>query len=275
MAVNVNKTSIKLDQDDREFIDFLKNEVNGYGELPYNLNEQAAVEIIKVAAKWFYRWDHNAVIENLWGLIKKDDIVNYLTDNGSEPLREIATFAVKLPPAVESVTDVFERGSTWIDPDITAGAMQDTIQVLNRQYNSSMSGGTSLLGINNNLYIQESVCRFESNNVYESCISVMIDFAYERHAHLLTINTNLSKDIIIRYDQDIPLKYLYQYDVFKNYVKYKCFQHMRRIVGGHTVELPSGATVNIDEIFPIDQIEAIETQIKAGSGIGDCIIWRQ
>lgn len=274
MAIQTNKTSIQLDEYDREFIDYLKNRVNAYGQLPYNLNEQMAIELIKESAKWFYQWYTRAVVQNLWGLIEKKEIANYLTGNGSKPLLEIATFSVKLPVGVEAVLDVYERGSksaSGYSNSVDAG----TDDFTNSMYASSSFSNTYNYGINNNLYVIEKSCKLISNNVYESCTSRMVSYSYDRISHDLTINDNINQDIIIRYDERVHLKYLYQDDMFRQYVLLKCYKEMRRIVGGHSIELPSGVSVNVDELYNYDDIEKIEEQIKSGSGIGDQIIWRQ
>jgi len=275
MAIQVSKTSIQLLPEDRDFIDMLKARCDLDGQLPYKLNELTAIRIIKECARFFYKWYINAQVKNVWGLISKDEIKRYLTNNGSEPFRDVASFSVKLPPAVRGVWEVFERGSTSIDPDINASAMTDTIQLLNRQYNSTLSGGYSLLGINNNLYMEEAVCRLFSNNALESITSVMVSYSYSYESRLLIINKNLKEDLIIKYDQNIDLKYLYEDTYFERYCVARCFKEMRRLVGGHTIDLPGGATTNVEEMYPIDDISTIEEYVKSGSTVGDIVIQRQ
>lgn len=275
MAIQVQKASIELSVDDREFLDMLKNKCNSYGQLPYNLNELTGIQIIKEAARYFYKWYHAAVAQRLWGLIEKKDIVNFLTNNGSVPFKQIATFNVKLPPAVRCVTNVFERGTSSIKAESIASQLSDASSFVQYQYGSGISGGYSILGINAMLYVSETVCRMSENNVYESCASVMIDYSYNVNTKDLFINHNLDHDIIIQYDADIPLKYLYADDYFERYCIAKCYKEMRRVVGSHTIDLPSGATVNLDEMYDISDIENIERIVHDGSGVGDVIIWRQ
>ena len=68
---------------------------------------------------------------------------------------------------------------------------------------------------------------------------------------------------------------LYQDNFFERHVIANVKKELKRIIGGHTIPLPGGATLNVDEICNnIDDIENIENLIKAMNGTGDILSTR-
>ena len=68
---------------------------------------------------------------------------------------------------------------------------------------------------------------------------------------------------------------LYEDNYFERYVIANVKRELKRIIGSHTIPLPGGATLNVDEICNnIEDAENIEEKIRAMNGTGDIISQR-
>lgn len=287
MAVNIVSQTFQLDAGDIQFLEYIQNKITAYGMIPYRVPEQMMIDCIKDCARYFYKYYWRSAAEKLWGLISKDDIKRYSSNNGyrgsdgwngKNPVREIISYSIKLPPSVRVIEHVFFKGAAATVPnDLNSGALQDTFQLLNRQYNTAMSGGASLLGINNNLYIQETITtKIVQNNAFRSIAGVMVSYSYNPTTKILVINHEITDDLIICYTADIHLHELYQDDYFRRYVVACVKRELKRVLAGHEKTLPGGVTLNPDEICNnLEDIENIEQYLKESSGVGDVIYWRQ
>lgn len=273
--IQIVDDNLELSQEDAEFVQYVLDDVTVDGQLPYKIPKRSIVRKIIDAAKLFYKYYWRASVD-VWGLIEKKEIKRYLTDNGSKPFREIASYTVKLPPRVRNVIRVFDRGQQ-IDTSLYIGSTADSLSESiswQSSYYSTTAGGNLLYGIDRQLYTTQTMCQITNNNVYESCCSVMVDFAFNIITKDLFINHELKKDIILNYAQDIELKMLYQDELFRRYVLAQCRGVLRRVIGSHTIDLPGGGTLNVDEICNTEDIEKVEEILKNGAGIGDVILWR-
>ncbi len=103
--ITINNPTIELSQADNDFISMVNNRLTVYGQLPYTVPVMLIVDVIKESARFFFK-DYQRSYETVYGYISKDDITNYITDNGQSDIggdptfREVLSFAVKLPPQV-------------------------------------------------------------------------------------------------------------------------------------------------------------------------------
>lgn len=273
--ITINDDNLDLTTEDAEFVQYVLDEITIYGQLPYKVPKKAIVSKIVEAAKFFYKNYWRANVSDIWGLIKKEDIKKFLTDNGSTPLREVISYHVNLPPKVRNVTRVFDRGNQIDISKYSSGGNLTESLSWNTSYYSTTNGGNLLFGIDRQLYVTQAICQITNNNVFESCCSVMVDYHFNPVTKDLFINNELKTDLIINYKQDVDLKFLYKDELFSRYVIAKSKAVLRRIIGSHTIDLPGGGTLNVDEVCDTDDIEKVEEIINQGKGIGDIIIQRQ
>ena len=273
--ISVVDDNLDLSPEDSEFIQYVLDDVTIDGQLPYKVPKRDIVRQIVDSAKFFYKNYWRANISDIWGLIKKEDIKKFLTNNGSTPFREVISYHVTLPPKVRVVSRVFDRGDQIDTAKYNGGGSLSESLSWNTSYYSTTNGGNLLFGIDRQLYVEQSVCQITNNNVYESCCSTMVDFHFNPVTKDMFINKELKTDLIINYKADIDLKYLYQDDLFRRYVLAKTRAVLRRLIGSHTIDLPGGGTLNVDEVCNTDDIEKVEEIINGGKGIGDIIIQRQ
>jgi hypothetical protein len=277
MPVTINKPTFELDAQDREFINLVQNRITSYGQIPYSVPEQLIIDIIKECAKYFFRYGSYRYGQTIWGCLLKDDIKRYTTTNADHNTnyerRSVISYHCKLPPSVMNVIEIYERGGSH---DSSVDMLQSSVQLINRSYSMSVTGGFSLVGINNNLYATESVAKLMLDNVYQSCCSVMIAFDFNIVTKDLLIHHEILKDLVIKYISNIHLHNLYEDELFLRYVIAKCKRELKRVIAGHTIDLPGGVTLDSDAICDnLEDIEFVETNLKESSGIGDIILWRQ
>jgi hypothetical protein len=273
MPVQIGHQSFKLDQQDTDFIQLVNDRITSYGQIPYEVPQAMIISLIKECAKFFYKWYWGSS-ETMYGCVEKKWFNHYETGNWEKPKQPIASYVVQLPNAVKNVIEVFRRGDVQHNSSAYQ-AITESMQLINRQYSMSATGGFSLVGINNNLYMNEAISKLVENNVFESCCTAMVPFNFNIYTKNLMIHEEIKTDIVLKYLKNIHLHHLYDDDLFQKYVVVKCKKELKRVLGSHTIDLPGGVTLNVDEICDnIEEVDSIETQLKEGSGIGDIILWR-
>ena len=282
MAISINKPTFELDPKDREFINFIQNKITSYGQIPYTVPEQLIIEIIKDCARFFFRYGSYRYGQVVWGCISKDDIKRYETTNADHDPRyekkSVISYHCKLPPSVINVIEIYERGNNLAsNTDFGLGnTFQSSIQLLNRSFSMSPTGGFSLVGINNNLYMTEAVARLAQDNVFQSCCTTMVAFNFSLVTKDLLIHHEFKSDFVIKYVEAVHLHYLYQDELFDKYVLAKTKRELKRVLAGHKTPLPGDVELDADAICDnLEDAEAVEEILKNGSGVGDIILWRQ
>ena len=264
---------------DNAFVNLVSNRITAYGHIPYTIPVPLIVDVIKESALFFYDNWWGATENSFW-TIDHLDIEHYCQRwNTRDPrcykggccdtTREAISYSITLPKKVHNVLEIFEIGKS-IDNDVTSNAMTDSFQVLQSQ-TVSMSG-MSLIGINNNLYIEERVCRMVERNAIKSVMGTMVPFNFNVLTKNLIIHQEITYNLALRCMTDVNIQSLYNNNMFQQYVIYRCKQELRRVIGGHTVELPGGTTINVDEICNVDGFDELVARLKASSGVGDIIL---
>ncbi len=281
--ITINNPTIELSQADNDFISMVNNRLTVYGQLPYTVPVMLIVDVIKESARFFFK-DYQRSYETVYGYISKDDITNYITDNGQSDIggdptfREVLSFAVKLPPQVRNVTEIYETNVSGATPTmaniINASAFNGEIAF--NYMSSSTSGGNSISGINNSLYIIEKTVRIVQNQAFKTVMSRMVPFNFNTITKMLLIHQKLTNNFVIKYKKDIELQNLYMDDLFCRYVTARCRQELRRLLGGHSIDLPGNVTLNAETISEgcDDEVNDIREKIASQSGIGDVILRR-
>lgn len=280
MPIHINNTPTNLTEEDSRFIELVNNRITTYGQIPYTVPQPLIIDMIKEGARFFYKNYWKSGVE-VWAVLEKKELTRYLTTNGviGGDRKPILSFHVKLPPSVKYVREIYERGNSNINWDLTLGFSSsgslNTSTTVSSQYSSRMSGSNQLFGINNDLYIQESVVKLTENNVYESCCTTMVAFTFDPLTKDLFVHRELKKDFVLKYCKNVELQYLYLDDLFIKYIIAKCEKELKRLLAGHTFQLPGGVEVSADEICShIEDIDSVEEQVKASAGLGDVILYR-
>lgn len=286
MAISINNSNrhnndLKLTQYDEDFVNYIINEISLYGELPHSIPQRQIVEIIRQSARWFFKHYYGAW-EQKHFLLRKKDISDYLK-TGNSKISQFMSIDVKLPPQIRIVKSVRVIGSTLRNSDdfayspLSYGASPNgMISGTSSVSPLEMWGvGNSGYGINNNLFIIENVVKMVEARAMDAFFKKNIGFNFTKLSSTLTFRESINSDVMLIVLCDIDIKYLYEDPYFIRHVISMCHQALKRKLGGFTVELNSGATMNVEEICnKIDDAKEIEDFIKSGSGLGTLLVAR-
>jgi len=269
MAISVNK-ELSLVEADREFINSVSDQITGFGQIPYNVPEKLIISIIKQSARYFYRHYYKATHKTFY-LLRKTDILDFTNNNGiTQNGSGLSDFTVTLPSYVNVVWECHECDAVSMP---TSQELLGNIQLLQM----TAPYGSTIAGINNSLYIEEAVCRMIENQAYDSILGTSVPFNYNNLAHKLNIHKTLSSinSLMLECLVNVDLQLLYMDDLYNRHVVGRCKQELKRIIAGHTIELPGGVNLNADEICNnLEDVEKVEDILKNSGGIGDIIMQR-
>lgn len=271
---------VQLSDADTQFVQLVNNMITAFGQIPYTVPQQLIVEIIKNSARFFYKTAYKAT-EKQWYRLLKGDIKEFyeLTKQTGQVGDRFSKY-IKLTPNIRVIQNVYQSNDTQMP---TSQEMLDSIQLLQR----SSPYGMSIMGINNSLYITEACCKMVEYQNFQSIFGTCINFNYNSLTSTLTINSDvqvfpkgaqgqeISSSLIIETLVDVPIQVLYNDDLFQRHVIARTKEQLKRILGGHTIELPGGVTLNPDEICNnIEDANTVEEILKNAGGIGDIIMFR-
>jgi hypothetical protein len=262
---------IRLSANDREFVDRINNRITVFGQIPYTVPERLIVEVIKSAARYFYKFDSKTWARKIIYLLSAD-LKRYLDDvrqEGEAPLAEMSGKSVNI--GIQLARNI-----------LVVRGVREMQQTRNNELTEAMDlttyGGTAgAIGINNNLFIIERACVAQERKVVDSVFKSTIMFDYAPGTAFLTIFNKPEEGLSLMLDVEkaIDIENLYQDSYFERYVLALCKRELKRVLGGHVFELPGGVTMNADEICNnLDDAEKVEDILKAGGGIGDIIMKR-
>lgn len=274
MSVNITGTQIELDEQDVQFVNLIQNRITAYGQIPYQVPQQLILDLIKESASFFFKYYWGSS-ETVWGCLEKEFITKYEDDHENLSNRRAISYNIQLPKYVKNVIEIYERGRNMTANNISYQSASNSMQLINRQYSMSATGGFSLVGINNWLYQTEAITHLVEDNVYQSCCTVMVPYNFNIYTKTLIIHQEIKKDFVLKYSRNVHIHYLYEDELFIRYVVARCKQELKRIIGSHTIELPGGVTLDVENICDTEDFETITDRIKNGSGVGDVILWRQ
>jgi hypothetical protein len=264
--ISLNKVpqtpTIRLSGFDSEFISVVSNRITLYGQIQYTIPELLIIDLIKSSARYFYKFYGNAWYKGTYFINKKDLLEYSLAKTG-----ENSTLAIKLSQKIRVVEGIYET-------NLPSSALLSTLDV------TTFGGGSTTdgpIGINNNLYILDKVCRGVESRAINNVMNSPIPFSYNNNTNDLYLGRKIKdgSDVVLRVWMDIPIERLYNDTYFERHVIACCKRELKRLLGGHTFELPGGVTMNADEICNgWEDAEKVEELIKAGSGVGDVILKR-
>lgn len=251
------KNALSLSPKDRDFVDLVLNRITMYGEIPYSLPELLVVDLIKSSHKYFLHYFSGAV-ETSYYSIENSDLINYA---GVDNFR---TLSVQIDPKIRTVWEIYETN--------TSNNRQRFID----NYDGNSSDDNQMVGINRNLYMIEAAVRMVEQRAFNSIFNSKcgFDFSFETST-LLFKQQPKGTSIVLKVSKCVDIDTLYNNALFERHVIANAKKELKRKIGGHTVTLPGGVTLNADEICSgIEDAENVETIIKAASGVGDIILKR-
>lgn len=267
--ISTNNEQLTLIAADKQFIDLINNRITGYGQIPYSVPEKLIIDIIIESARMFYRQYWRAT-ETQFYRLEKEAINDYMTTSQYTNKPNLRGFLVRLPSYVSVVKEVHETNASS-----SLLTSPETLVENTRISQQSSRNGNSVLGINNHLYIIETACRLIEEQAFESIFSMGVNFRYNNLTHTLSINQSIQNNLVLEILGNVNIQLLYNDDLFIRHVIGRVKQELKRIIAGHTIELPGGATLNADEICNnLEDVEKVEELLRAGGGIGDIIMMR-
>lgn len=256
---------LSLTPKDRDFVDLILNRITMYGEIPYSIPELLVVDLIKSSFKFFLQWSP-AAVETSYYRIANSDLIHYAgTDN-------FQMLTVQIDPRIRTVWTIHQTNTSQGRYSYDDGDKFETGTIAGASANRP-----ELTGINNNLYLLESAVKMVEQKAYDNMFSsgLAFDYSYETNTLLLKAKPTGSS-MVLKVSKAVHIHNLYANSFFERHVIAKAKFELKRKIGGHTVTLPGGATLNADEICAgMDDAEKVEDLVKAGSGMGDVILKRQ
>ena len=273
IQVNTPPT-VELSEFDYQFIELVDNRITGYKQIPYTVPTQLIIDMIKYCAKYFYKHNWRCGQRSFWYLDKKD-VERYVKKFGKDD-RVSQSFSVVLPQPIRNVEDIMEVGTGIIYGDGSSDSEYNfSYGVSSPIYQQSSPYGQTLIGINQSLYAINYGIRLVEQTAMQSVFFQSVPFNFNITTKLLTIHKNLEKSFVLRCIVDIQLQRLYEDELFQEFVIAHVKRELKRVLGGHTIELPGGVTMNPDEICDnLEVIDTIKEQLKQSSGVGDILMIR-
>lgn len=260
---------IKLLPVDSEFIERINNRLTLFGQLAYTIPEKMIIEVIKNSARFFYKWYPESKQRSYYYILKKDIEQFYGNEFPDAKASGFRGYAIRLHPKVSVVINCFECNSAY---NVTSMDIIDNMVTIQRNttYNNS------LLGINNNLWIQEAAVKMVEYQAMESIFKADIPFDYNPLTKIFLINrTEIKNNLVIETESQIDIQYLYNDNLFERHVIANSKKELKRLLASHTIQLPGDTIMNTDEICAgTDDAEIVEQLVKGSSGIGDIILMR-
>lgn len=288
-----------LDNVDREFIERMNMRLTLYGQIPYTVPTRMIIEMIKESALLFYRQSYRKAKQILFYHLKTSDIVELMNDCscGQKPCpsypncthnhtshhlhldgnyKNLKGFIFKLPPFVSAVFGLYKTNDPVISSGPDGGSDEESSMV---SYSMNQSlGANGLRGINNHFYQYERTVKLSETNMKMSSQVAGIPHHYNPATNTLSIHADIRSysSFMLKCSCNVDVQYLYNDDLFIKYVFARCKKELKRLLGGHTFQLPGDVTMNADEICygADEEIQSVEEILKNHNGIGDVILFR-
>ena len=256
MAINLQNQT-QLSQIDSNFVDNIINKITLFGQIPYSIPKLMVIEVIKSSARYFYKYHSNSWRKSYY-LIKKEDIINYA---GSD---NFIFIGLTINPEIRLINEIYEANMP--DAGSTSAAMFDSAKYGNDLYGSS---------VNNNLYMIESTVKMVEARAFRNMLSSRMPYDFSPNTHELLLKRAPKADLVLDVSRDNEISSLYNDAWFERHVMANTKKELKRLIAGHTFNLPGGVTVSADEICNnLDDAENVENLIKSSSGVGDIIMKR-
>lgn len=264
----VNQNNITLTTADTDFINLVNNRITMYGQIPYTVPQRLIIDIIKESARLFFRMDYRSS-SRVFLLLTKESILDFTKNNPIEGYEIMRGFGIVLPQYVQVVKEMYKTNEKNI---ISADEITEISMGLVR----TSPYGSSLAGINSQLYNIAATAKMVELTSYNSILGRSISFNYSPQSQILFINeAKPTENFILECLINIHIQQLYTYDLYIRHVIGRVKQELKRMIASHVIQLPGDVTLNADEICNnLEDVERVEDILKAGSGIGDMIMFR-
>lgn len=283
MAISISNNQTfqniqELNNFDREFIEMVNNRITVYGQIPYTVPERLIIDIIKSSGKFFYQYYGDAWYKTFY-LIKKDDIKRFIGPTNEQAI------AIQVHPRIRIIKKVWDSKGESYNYGNSINNTFNSLEISGTQSEASAGNSPGLTynvgnasnywGIDNWLYNIGKAVEMAETNVIDSIFKTSIGFSFTDTSGILILRNIPQNNIILECYADIPLYKLYNNTFFERHVIGCVKRELKRVLSGHTFELVGGTTINGDEICNnLEDIELVESAIKAASGIGDIILKR-
>ena len=258
MAVNIHESPIELTVADKNFIQLIDNRITAYGQIPYTIPTKLIINVIQDSARFFYNYSWKFG-RRCFYRVTIADIMEFTKNYDSSIGGEVGYY-VQLPSYIHVIRDIYETD-------------KPASQVPKDQVEYSRSPFGNERGINIDMYRLEAVCKTTEEAAVNTIGTASVPFNFSRMDGTLRIGKKLEKNIILDTQSAVPLQTMYNDGYFIRHVLGCCKRELKRIIGGHTKPLPGGVTLNVEELCNnLEDIEAVETLIKATSSMGDVIL---
>ncbi len=279
ITVNSNNVEIQLTAEDLQFVNDIQDKVTSYGQIPYDVPMKLIVGVIRTSARMFYRMGYYKSQQKAFYFLPKSEIYRFgtntdnqiksiSTDPTREPSHNFQGYIVQLPGFVSNVMEIHKTNQKSA---LTSMELIENIQTTQR----TSPYGQSLMGINNSLYIIESADKMIEQQAFDSIFRSEIPISFNPATKSLIINQKVNVNLVLETICNVDIQHLYNDDLFIRHVYGTVKKELKRVIGGHTIELPGGASLNPDEICNnLEDTEKVEEILKAASGVGDIIMMR-
>lgn len=259
-----NKTfnPYEVNQEDIQFITLIQNRITGYGQIPYTVPTNLIVDVIKSSAKFFYHWYPLALHHSYYAVKTKSLVIV----NDFEQLNKNS---IKINPRIKVINKIYESMSHRSkSDDFNAYDTQSTI--------SGSALSTNGTGIDNNMFMIENAVRMVELSALRQMFKTTVSFRFNMYTHELILKRIPSVGTIVL-DCSVcnDITALYEDIYFERHVIANVKRELKRIIGTHTIPLPGGAILNVEELCNnIEDAENIEDKVRAMNSMGDIISTR-
>lgn len=264
-----SNNSVILDAVDTEFFNRINNGITLYGQLPYSIPRNLIIDCIKRAARYFYEW-YPGVTKPTYYVASLSDFINtkneITTGAVNKTITEKSRF-LNLSHRISVVRKIHEPGYGYNFQDM----VDETYS------NQGLSSGDKRhTGIDNNLFFTELTTKMVEVNMIQAMMGTTIAFKFNQHDKTLYLKSAPKSDkVLIECKSNVHIHNLYNDSFFERLVMGYSKRELKRLIAGHTFELPGGVVLNADEICNnLEDIESVEEKIKLMSTMGDIIIKR-
>lgn len=264
-----NNNQVVLDAVDTEFFNRINNRITMYGQIPYNIPKMLIIDCIKSAARYFYEL-YPGVTKPTHYLVKLSDFDSVRseisTGHADKTIQERSKF-LKLSHRISVVRKIHEPKFGYNFHDM-----------IDETYSNQghLSGDKRHTGIDNNLFFTEITSKMVEVNMINAIMGTTIAFKFNQQDKTLYLKSAPRFDnLLIECKANVHIHNLYNDPYFERLVLGYSKRELKRLIGGHTFELPGGVVLNADEICNnLEDIETVEEKIKMMSTMGDIIIKR-
>lgn len=267
ITTNYKENNLELCAKDMEYISSLENRLTLFGQLPYSVPKKMMIECIKMAGRLFFDYYNKGQYTTYFSL-KKKDIEDFVRENEKEtgPLKVGAR--IKIHPRVRAISNMYILN----DNKGSATSQELVNNILFLQHTAGYQN--DILGINANMYILEAAAKMQEEAVTQAVFGKHYPYHFNPLSHDLILFDKIT-NLVFEAKVDIHLSDLYSDSLFDRYCYGICKRELKRLLASHTIPLPGDVTLNPDEICNnLEDIENVEQIVKAGSGIGDIILFR-